>query len=124
MEVSNTSYAESKLPGRNPEKISISSPGTVPSLLWNFMQQFEIKSGGTKEEVFARDCMGTRLMMQFLEKLQHDSKSKNETAIIPLMRYRLYQYVIAVNHFKDELFICENHIRGVESELAAVESLG
>ena len=27
------------------------------------------------------------------------------------MRYRLYQYVIAINHFKDELFICENKDR-------------
>jgi anthranilate synthase component 1 len=39
------------------------------------------------------------------------------------MRYRLYQYVIAINHFKDELFICENEIAGLESELAVVESL-
>ena len=39
------------------------------------------------------------------------------------MRYRLYQYVIAVNHFKDELFICENKVAGVESELAVLESL-
>ena len=39
------------------------------------------------------------------------------------MRYRLYQYVIAINHFKDELFICENSITGIESELAVVETL-
>jgi anthranilate synthase component 1 len=39
------------------------------------------------------------------------------------MRYRLYQYIIAVNHFKDELFICENKINGIESEAAVVESL-
>jgi anthranilate synthase component 1 len=39
------------------------------------------------------------------------------------MRYRLYQYVIAINHHKDELFICENLIPGVESEVAVVESL-
>jgi anthranilate synthase component 1 len=39
------------------------------------------------------------------------------------MRYRLYQYVIAVNHFKDELFICENKIAGIESELPVLESL-
>jgi anthranilate synthase component 1 len=42
---------------------------------------------------------------------------------IPLMRYRLYQYVIAVNHFRDELYICENRIGGLESELPLVESL-
>jgi anthranilate synthase component 1 len=39
------------------------------------------------------------------------------------MRYRLYQYVIAVNHFKDELYICENRIAGLESDIAGVESL-
>lgn len=44
-------------------------------------------------------------------------------APIPLMRYRLYQYVICINHFKDELYICENRIAGVESELSVVESL-
>ncbi|MFM9909419.1 MAG: chorismate-binding protein, partial [Chitinophagaceae bacterium] len=42
---------------------------------------------------------------------------------IPLMRYRLYQYVIAINHHKDELYLCENTIAGIESELQAVESL-
>jgi anthranilate synthase component 1 len=42
---------------------------------------------------------------------------------IPLMRYRLYQYVIAINHFRDELYICENRIAGIESELPLVESL-
>jgi anthranilate/para-aminobenzoate synthase component I len=42
---------------------------------------------------------------------------------IPLVRYRLYQYVIVINHFKDELFICENHFKGVESEVDIVESL-
>jgi anthranilate synthase component 1 len=44
-------------------------------------------------------------------------------AEIPLMRYRLYQYVIAINHFKNELFICENSIEGIVSEIALVESL-
>jgi anthranilate synthase component 1 len=38
------------------------------------------------------------------------------------MRYILYQYLIAFNHFKDELYILENHINGVESDLAAIES--
>jgi len=39
------------------------------------------------------------------------------------LRYRLYQYVIAINHFKDELFICENKINDIDSELTLVESL-
>jgi anthranilate synthase component 1 len=42
---------------------------------------------------------------------------------IPLMRYRLYQYVIAINHFRDELFLCENCIEGVPSEGALLHSI-
>ncbi len=39
------------------------------------------------------------------------------------MRYRLYQYVIAINHFKSEMFLCENVIHGLPSEIDMVESL-
>jgi anthranilate synthase component 1 len=42
---------------------------------------------------------------------------------IPLIRYRLYQYVIAINHFRDELFICENRIEGIDSDSKVIESL-
>lgn len=41
---------------------------------------------------------------------------------IPLVRYRFYQYVIIINHFKDELFLCENKIADLESNLQSVES--
>ncbi len=63
--------------------------------------------------------------VQFFETIRLDrgSSSHKGENNIPLMRYRLYQYVIAVNHFKDELFICENLIQGLESESAVVESL-
>jgi len=59
--------------------------------------------------------------VQFFDTIRFADKSA--TASIPLMRYRLYQYVIAINHFKDELFICENKVAGVESELPLLESL-
>ncbi len=40
-----------------------------------------------------------------------------------VLRYRLYQYIIAINHFKDELYICENEVAGLESEISVIESL-
>ena len=39
------------------------------------------------------------------------------------MRYRLYQYVIAINHFKDEMYLCENVINDLNSEIEVIESL-
>src|SRR6476659_8190364 len=59
--------------------------------------------------------------VQFFETIK--LKSKKEKTEIPLMRYRLYQYVIAINHFKDEMYLCENVIAGLESEVNLIESL-
>ena len=124
MEISSSEMVESKLPGRNPEKIVLKNKNEVPQLLWDFMQKFEIKKGETKEEKYAQGLFGytTYDAVQFFESFTPGQSSKEGRAI-PFMRYRLYQYVIAINHFKDELFICENKINGVESDMTAVESL-
>ena len=124
IEISSRESIEFKLPGQRPEKVAIKNVSEVPQLLWNFMQKFDIKKGETKEEKFAQGLFGytTYDAVQFFETISltpHTSQS----AVIPLMRYRLYQYIIAINHFKDELFICENKITEVESDVAAIESL-
>lgn len=124
MEITSTKSIEFKLPAQKPEKVDIKNVQEVPELLWQFMQNFEVSDDGSKESKFAQGLYGyaTYDAIQFFEtiKLKADSKTLNA---IPLMRYRLYQYVIAINHFKDELFLCENIIKGLESELPVVESL-
>lgn len=124
MEISSANSIEFKLPGQKPEKVALKNTNEVPKLLWDFMQKFEIKKGETKEEKFAQGLFGYTSYdaVQFFDTVSFATRNSPLTAI-PLMRYRLYQYVIAINHFKDELFICENKISGVESEVAAVESL-
>ena len=49
--------------------------------------------------------------------------SNLQNSPIALLRYRLYQYVIIINHFKDEMYLCENKIAGLESEFSLIESL-
>lgn len=124
MEISSANSIEFKLPGQKPEKVALKNTNEVPQLLWDFMQKFDIKKGETKEEKFAQGLFGytTYDAVQFFDTVKLTTDNRQPTAI-PLMRYRLYQYVIAINHFKDELFICENKISGVESDVAAVESL-
>lgn len=125
MEITSTRSIEFKLPGQKPEKVEINNVQEVPQLLWDFMQRFEIKSSGSKEAVFAQGLYGytTYDAVQFFDTISLAAHSSQLAAAIPLMRYRLYQYVIAVNHFKDELFICENKLAGIESELPVLESL-
>ena len=55
----------------------------------------------------------------FLKPFNFQSNKQQRSLTFLLMRYRLYQYVIAINHFKDELFICENQVKGLESEVEA-----
>ncbi|MET0466198.1 MAG: anthranilate synthase component I family protein [Chitinophagaceae bacterium] len=123
IEISSTNSIEFKLPGLPPEKAAISKAEAVPGILWEFMQRFSVVPGKEKETSFAQGLYGytTYDAVQFFDTVRFADKSS--AAGIPLMRYRLYQYVIAINHFKDELFICENTVAGVESELSLLESL-
>jgi len=131
IEISSSKSIEFKLPGQKPEKTDIKNPADVPQMLSEFMQKFEVASGGAKEARFAQGLFGYIAYdaVQFFDSVQLESSKASpsggglEGAAIPLVRYRLYQYVIAINHFKDELVICENAIQGLESDLAAVESL-
>ncbi len=124
IEIGSTKDIEYKLPGQHPEKIVVNHSSEVPELLWNFMQRFHVHTPSAKEGKFAQGLFGYTSFdaVQFFDSIQLKTANSVDP-FIPLMRYRLYQYVIAFNHFKDELFICENEIPGIESELSIVESL-
>ncbi|MBZ5856639.1 anthranilate synthase component I family protein [Flavihumibacter profundi] len=136
MEISTTNSIEYKFPAQAPEKAAINDLAEVPAQLWGFMQRFELIPPAHKAARFAQGLYGytTYDAVQFFDSIKFapekslviplspSARTGNDSAI-PLMRYRLYQYVIAINHFKDELYLCENKISGVESELPVVESL-
>jgi anthranilate synthase component I len=122
-EVKDFTSIEYKFPGQPPEKETITKPGQLTEKLGAYMQRFEVASVESKHAKAAQGLFGYTAYdaVQFFETVQLNSNSA--TAEIPLIRYRLYQYVIAIDHFKDEMHICENHIDGIESELQTVESL-
>ncbi len=122
MEITSTKSIEFKFPNQKPERADIKNVQEVPQQLWDFMQRFEITET-EKEAKYAQGLFGYAAFdaVQFFDTIQ--LKSSKEIPAIPLMRYRLYQYVIAINHFKDELFLCENVIAGMDSDVAFVESL-
>jgi len=126
IEITNPDEIEFKLPGCNAEKIKIDNNKKITSHLWNFTQRFTVKQAAEKPVNIAQGLFGytTYDAVQFFDTIKLNNSKHNGVADqIPLMRYRLYQYVIAINHFKDELFICENHINNVVSEGDVVESL-
>lgn len=127
IEIRNKNMIEFKLPNCQPEKITLDATADIPSMLWNFMQRFHSTTPAVKPVNIAQGLFGYTSYdaIPFFETIQFQNKEAvNLPEVdIPLVRYRLYQYVIIINHFKDELYICENHFSGLESNIAAVESL-
>jgi anthranilate synthase component 1 len=125
IEISSATSIEFKVPAQKPEKIAIKNVMEVPQLIWDFANRFDCVKAGNREAKFAQGLFGytTYDAVQFFDTVKLNAHHSSLITHIPLMRYRLYQYVIAFNHFKDELYICENQIEGVESELSVVESL-
>lgn len=123
IEIKDKSRLEYKMPGQKPECINISYPGEVLQRLQDFISRFEPASSSQKEIRFAQGLFGYCAYdsVQFFETVQ--LSNHGSLPLIPMIRYRLYQYIIVFNHYKDELFILENKIKGLESETELVESL-
>lgn len=125
IEVQDLGSLELKYPNHPPEKRSIQNSQEVPSLLWDYMQQYDIEPSSCPEAGQAQGLFGyvSYNAVQFFDTVQLKAAGNEPHREVPFMRYRLYQYVIVINHFKNEMFICENMIKGVDSAIQEVETL-
>jgi anthranilate synthase component I len=124
IEIMDLQKAEYKYPGQKAEAITISAKDNITTILENFIDSFDSASPKEKIAAIAQGLFGytTYDAVQFFDSIQLNSFVKNSEAI-PFMRYRLYQYVIIIDHFKDEIFLCENEINGIESKVNDVENI-
>jgi anthranilate synthase component 1 len=124
IEIRDQETLEFKLPGQNPQKAPLDKKEDLKDLLWNFMQGFEVSPNSDKGAAFAQGLYGyfTFDAVQHFETIRF-KESSDPVNQIPVARYRLYQYVIVINHHRDELLLCENLMDGLESDLEALLSL-
>jgi anthranilate synthase component I len=122
IEMLDAATLEYKLPAQKPERLNIRNKKDVPALLWDFMKRFETAESASKEVKFAQGLYGYTSFdaVPFFEDVVF---TKTPPKGVGELRYRFYQYVVAINHHKDELFICENKLNGIESEIDLLESL-
>jgi anthranilate synthase component 1 len=86
------------------------------------MQGYQVVPHTHKETNFAQGLFGYTSFdaIPLFETIAFaDTKKTN----IPLIRYRLYQYVIVFDHYKDELFICQNLLANEQADTSLIESL-
>jgi anthranilate synthase component 1 len=128
IEILNHHTIETKIPGAPPEKIQIEDKKKIVDTLWTFMQQFKAEAVPSEDSSmkkafrYAQGFYGYTAYdaIGLLEDIHLEEKSPLP---VGLMRYRFYQYVIAIHPFKDQLYICENQIAGVPSEIDLLEQL-
>ena len=122
IEIKNYTEAQIKFPLESPETIKIENE-KLTDLLQNFSKVFECS---TPQDEIGKSAQGffgytSYDAIPFFENIKF--KELSEENRIPILRYRLYQYVIAINHHHDEMFIIENKIEGLKSEAATIENL-
>lgn len=122
IEIRNLTEYEVKFPNEDPEKHIIGND-TVTEIFDRFSHTFECEKTHDLIEETAQSLFGYTSFeaVQFFEKLTF--KPQSPEVEIPILRYRLYQYVIAINHYNDEMHIIENQIDGLKSELYLLESM-
>ena len=122
IEIRSFEEAEIKFPNGNPYKINLIGE-KLSEVLNKFSRCFQAEEVSNPIAKQAQGLFGYTSYdaIPFFEDIQF--KKQNEENKIPLMRYRLYQYVIAINHFNDEMFVIENKIDGLKSEVSIIENL-
>ena len=80
MEISSVNSIEFKFPAQKPERKEISGNKTIPELLCDFMQRFEV-TGDCKEAKFAQGLYGytTYDAVQFFDTIDPDSQTAYRT---------------------------------------------
>lgn len=124
IEIMDFDNAEYKFPGQKPERLNIAKRDKLVDILDNYVDSFDAVKPVEKIACIAQGLFGysTYDAVQFFEQISFENgKTTDDT--IPLMRYRLYQYVIIIDHFKDEIYLCENKLNAVESAVAGVENI-
>ncbi|ACU07944.1 Anthranilate synthase, aminase component [Flavobacteriaceae bacterium 3519-10] len=122
IEIRNYTEAQIKFPLESAESINIENE-KLTDLLQDFSKVFECEVPPMTIGKVAQGFFGYTSYdaVPFFEHIKFKELSPENN--IPLMRYRLYQYVIAINHHNDEMFLIENKIEGLKSEMSVIENL-
>ncbi|MDE5492415.1 anthranilate synthase component I family protein [Elizabethkingia meningoseptica] len=121
IEITNLHEIEIKFPNENPEKYKLENE-KLTDVLQQFSKCFIPEKSEHPQGSLAQGLYGYTSYdaVQFFDTVKFKQATKETD--IPLMRYRLYQYVIAINHFNDEMTIFENKIKGLESDFSSLET--
>jgi anthranilate synthase component 1 len=109
------------LPGSNTSRGKVDSVEAFRNQFTDFIQLFETDQN---HDLPVNGIFGycEYDAVEYFETLKLSNKHNTKHSI-PQVRYSYYKYIIAINHFNNELQLIENLVEGQESNIAVIESL-
>ncbi len=100
----------------------LTRPGQFNERFKTFLNSFEQQEG--QEGVVVNGLFGYTSYdaVRYFENIRLQNRIVPEQKI-PLLKYNFFNYIIAINHFQNNLHIIENRINGEPSELERIETL-
>lgn len=121
IEVNNGNITK-KLPGNKLIKEAISPENNVADNLNSFLNYFninEIKQKGIVNGLWGYTAYDA---IKYFETINLRERANNE-AEIPEMRYAFHRYIIAINHFNNDITLVENLLEGEDSKATEISSM-
>lgn len=100
----------------------VNSPKDFKDRFEAFLDSFKIEESNDKAAVNGLFGYCTYDAVRYFEKIVLKAPVKSDYKI-PEVHYAFYQYIIAINHFQNNLQIIENQIEGETSELDRIQTL-
>ncbi|HPR33125.1 MAG TPA: anthranilate synthase component I family protein [Prolixibacteraceae bacterium] len=111
----NKSIITQMLPGEKPQQEPVTHEHTVADRLHQFLEAFEtstLKGKGLVNGLWGYTAYDA---IRYFESIELRERPGNE-AEIPEMRYAFHRYIIAINHFHNDISLIENLLEGDESK--------
>ena len=119
--VSNDHIRQS-FPDKKEHSEKIEKPFQVTDSLKAFAEMFEVERSDSKFSMNGLFGYTTYDSVRYFEDVKLSTKKRTEKDI-PDMVYSVYKYVIAINHFKEELYLFENTYGDEGSEIDSIETI-
>ncbi len=110
------------LPGKSPNVSHVSSDNRATDRLAGFLDRFEVMSKTSFDRVDGVFGYTAYNAERYFEKIAVGEK-KNPTHKVPELEYHFYKYIIAIDHFTNELFLQENLFSNEQSKADDIEQL-
>jgi anthranilate synthase component I len=120
IEMINKMQLEYRMPNSEAKILQIEKANEAINFLQKFMECF-ISNAKVKFPLTVAQGLIGSISYDAVQLFENIEVKTDDT--IPLLRFRFYQYIIAIDHYKDELHIIENNIDGIESKRDLLETL-